>query len=74
VLSAEPPPEASILESHGVPPHALGLLRAGNEVDFLSQRLGHLLEVTRSFLQTRARWDEPDRPSLQSLIIEDEED
>ncbi|WP_164010840.1 DUF262 domain-containing protein [Pyxidicoccus trucidator] len=62
------------LESHAILPTGLALLQGGEHVEFLKQRTLALNDLTIRFLKARTRWDESDRPSLQSLIVDDEED
>ncbi len=73
-LRAERTPRPAVLESHCIPPAALDKLREGNEPEFLTGRMEVLGGLILGFLHERARWNESDRPSLQSLIISDEED
>jgi len=62
------------LDSHAIPSQGIELLRHADPDAFLTQRALALNELTLGFLKARTRYDESDRPSLQSLIIEDEED
>ncbi|RKH12410.1 DUF262 domain-containing protein [Corallococcus sp. CA047B] len=67
-------PDQEILVSHGLTPAMLEYLRRGEAVDFLRQRRAHLEPVVRQFIEARTRWDDSDRPSLQSMIIDDGDD
>lgn len=67
-------PEPELLWSHGIPPEAFIALRAGGAAEFLMRRSLFLREHISQFLNSRARWGESDRGSLQSLIVPDEED
>lgn len=74
VLRASIHAGSASLGSHAITSEELGLLESGRLDDFLQQRKSTLRALTSDFLRTRMRLDEPDRPSLQSMIIEDEED
>jgi hypothetical protein len=63
-----------VLESHAIPPTGIALLRSGESGELLGQRMLALSDLTIRFLKARTRWDESDRPSLQSMIVDDEED
>ncbi|MCP3136986.1 DUF262 domain-containing protein [Pyxidicoccus xibeiensis] len=69
---APPPPE--VLESHAVTSEMLTALREARTVDFLMQRMQHIDALLVEFLRARTRHDESDRPSLKSLIVDDEEE
>jgi hypothetical protein len=68
------PPAPAVLESHAISEEAFGALLDGNARFFLSYRQRLLDKHLHPFLESRARWDESDRGSLQSLIVPDEED
>jgi len=70
LLDAVSDPE--ILASHGIPPEALAALRQGNEDRFLVLRSALLREHYERFFARRARWDEPDRPPIQALLVEED--
>ncbi|RKG70233.1 DUF262 domain-containing protein [Corallococcus sp. CA054B] len=74
VLEARPPPAEEILQSHGLTPKALDALRGSDGLGFLQLRQAVLEPVLRQFMEARTRWDDSDRPSLQSMIIDDDED
>jgi hypothetical protein len=74
VLQTRPPPSPEVLRSHAIPPVAFQELLQGDAVAFLSFRSAFLRRHTEEFLNSRARWQESDRKSLQSLIVADEED
>lgn len=71
VLDATDP---SILASHGITAEAIQALRDGNATTFLALRAEYLQAHFQRFFKRHARWDEPDRPSLSSLYVSDEED
>ncbi|MDD5390347.1 MAG: DUF262 domain-containing protein [Gallionellaceae bacterium] len=58
------------LASHGITPDALEALLAKNSDSFLTQRAAFLRDHFQHFFARHARWDESDRPSLQSLLAE----
>ncbi|NBD08840.1 DUF262 domain-containing protein [Corallococcus silvisoli] len=74
VLRAEPPPSEEILRSHGLGLPVLEAMRRGLEVDFFRERVRVLMPVLYQLIESRTRWDDSDRPSLQSMIIDDDED
>ncbi|MGE6761271.1 DUF262 domain-containing protein [Corallococcus interemptor] len=74
LLEAQPPPGEEILRSHGLTPRALEMLGRKEGLGFLSLRQAVLEPVLRQFMEARTRWDDSDRPSLQSMIIDDDED
>lgn len=74
VLEAEPSLAEEILESHGLTAQALDALRLRDGLGFLQLRQAVLEPVLRQFMEARTRWDDSDRPSLQSMIIDDDED
>ncbi len=61
-----------ILATHGITQDALEALLAKNSASFLNQRAAFLHNHFQRFFARHARWDESDRPSLQSLLIEEE--
>lgn len=63
-----------ILASHGITAAALTALQEGDAARFLALRLESLEPHFRRFFESRARWNELDRPSLSALLISDEED
>ncbi|MCY1018071.1 DUF262 domain-containing protein [Pyxidicoccus sp. MSG2] len=73
-LQTEHTPGPETLASHALTLEGIRLLQENQHRDFLLMRLDALNAVTVSFLKARTRWDESDRPSLQSLIVDDEED
>ncbi|MFB1483493.1 DUF262 domain-containing protein [Corallococcus sp. RDP092CA] len=74
LLEAQPPPAEELLHSHGLTPQALDALRRQEGLGFLHLRQAVLEPVLRQFMEARTRWDDSDRPSLQSMIIDDDED
>lgn len=63
-----------ILASHGITDIAMQVLHEGNTAQFLQLRAEQLQLHFDRFFQQRTRWDEPDRPSLSSLFVSDEEE
>jgi len=61
-----------ILASHGITPDALIALLAKNSGAFLTLRAAFLRDHFQQFFARHARWDESDRPSLESLLVEEE--
>lgn len=57
--------------SHAVSNEAQGLLRRQEYEAFLLARFESLETIVRAFFESRARWHEPSRPSIDSLIVED---
>ncbi|HZI10681.1 MAG TPA: DUF262 domain-containing protein, partial [Myxococcus sp.] len=74
LLRSEQPPALDVLQSHAIDLELLQSIRDTNILGFLKGRSVALRELTERFLKERMRLDEPDRPSLQSLIIDDEDD
>jgi hypothetical protein len=64
--------DPDILASHGIPPAALAALRQGNEEAFWRLRAAMLSAHYEGFFARRARWDEPDRPPIRALLIEED--
>ncbi|WP_291993581.1 DUF262 domain-containing protein [Candidatus Accumulibacter sp. ACC003] len=64
--------DSRLLLSHGISEAARQLLDDGDSVAFLKQRAEWLQPLVRAFFDRHGRWDEPDRPSIASLIIDDE--
>lgn len=62
-----------ILSSHGIPEDAIDALRRGDTEGFFVARAALLQNHFDRFFARHARWDEPDRPSLAALVIDDEE-
>jgi uncharacterized protein DUF262 len=67
--------DEQILASHCISGKAVTALRGGDKERFLATRHDDLTAFLAKFFAERAVWDAPDRdrPSLQSLIVEDEE-
>jgi len=63
-----------ILVSHGITEEAMQVLRDGDAAQFLAIRAEYLNPHFQRFFERHARWDEPARPSLASLVVADEED
>jgi len=61
-----------ILASHGITPDALIALLANNSGSFLTLRATFLRGHFQRFFARHARWDESDRPSIESLLVEEE--
>lgn len=68
------PPVPTVLVSHAIPHEAFVALMGGDILLFLTNRAAFLARHIGKFLRARARWEESDRGSLQSLIVSDEED
>lgn len=70
-----PLPGEEILRSHALSLAALmALVQPGRQRSFILERQKVLEPVLRQFIEARTRWDDSDRPSLQSMIIDDGED
>ncbi|MCY1043117.1 DUF262 domain-containing protein [Corallococcus sp. bb12-1] len=74
LLSQRSLPDPEILASQGLTPAMLEYLWRGEPMDFLRQRRAHLEPMVRQFIEARTRWEDSDRPSLQSMIIDDGDD
>jgi Protein of unknown function DUF262 len=61
------------LESHGISARSLAALKAGNGGGFLVERWRWLRGLALAFVEGKARWDDSDRPSIDSLIVPDDE-
>lgn len=66
--------DPAVLASHGITDVAMQALRDSDAAQFLILRAEHLQHHFERFFEQHARWDEPDRASLASLIISDEEE
>jgi hypothetical protein len=66
--------DRDVLASHGITEAAIQALRNGVAEQFLNLRAEYLRPHFQDFFERHARWDEPDRPSLASLLVADEED
>lgn len=66
--------DPEILISHGITEPAMAALQKGDAEQFLALRAEYLRVHFQQFFDRHARWDEPDRPSLSSLVVSDEED
>ncbi|CAD6875667.1 hypothetical protein [Methylomonas fluvii] len=66
--------DPAVLVSHGITDVAMQALRDGDAAQFLILRAEHLQRHFERFFEQYARWDEPDRPPLASLIVSDEEE
>lgn len=65
--------DPAILASHGIPEQGLEALRECDTEGFFAARAELLRDHFARFFARHARWDEPDRPSLAALVIDDEE-
>ncbi|RKG71858.1 DUF262 domain-containing protein [Corallococcus terminator] len=74
LLSQRSLPDSESLASQGLTPAMLEYLWRGEPMDFLRQRRAHLEPMVRQFIEARTRWEDSDRPSLQSMIIDDGDD
>lgn len=63
----------AVLASHGITEPAMAALRKGDTARFLALRAEHLGPRFLRFFESRARWNEADRPSLAALLVSDEE-
>jgi len=63
-----------ILASHGIPEDAIGALHHGDLDGFFAARARLLGDHFDRFFARHTRWDEPDRPSLAALVVDDEEE
>ncbi|WP_141324567.1 DUF262 domain-containing protein [Myxococcus sp. AB025B] len=66
--------EPEILQSHLISPNARLALEQKRVEDFLALRAETIATHFEAFLYSKMRWDESERPSIQSLVISDEED
>ena len=57
--------------SHGITPDAMNALREGNFLRFLILRQQVLEGHVGQFLKAKAQWEATDRPSIDSLVVED---
>jgi hypothetical protein len=72
-LRTPPLPEQSTLDSHVIPAPAYVWFTLGDDHGFLAFRAHFLQQHIKKFLDAKARWQESDRQSLQSLIVPDED-
>lgn len=73
LLRGEPAPSPEVLQSHAVTPAMRDTLREGGTLEFLMQRMELIDRHIIEFLRARTRYEESDRPSLQSLVVEEED-
>ncbi|MEF8749637.1 MAG: DUF262 domain-containing protein [Candidatus Accumulibacter propinquus] len=64
--------DPGLLLSHGISTVAQQRLVAGDSAAFLKLRAEWMRPRVQSFFDRHVRWDESDRPSIASLIIDDE--
>lgn len=64
--------DPGLLLSHGISTAARQRLDEGDSAAFLKLRAEWMRPRVQSFFDRHVRWDEPDRPSIASLIIDDE--
>ena len=64
--------DSRLLLSHGISEAARQFLDDGDSAAFLKLRAEWVRPRVRTFFDRHVRWDEPDRPSIASLIIDDE--
>jgi hypothetical protein len=57
--------------SHGIPQSAHDALGRGDHAEFLRERARHLQMVITSFLRSRAKWSDNDRPPIRALRVDD---
>ena len=65
--------DAAWLRSHGIDATAQQALISGDVSTFLGLRQLALAHHFKAFFERRARWDESDRPPIESLVVADEE-
>lgn len=65
--------DSRLLLSHGISAAARQALDDGDSAAFLKLRAEWLRPRVELFFARHARWDEPDRPRIASLIVNDEE-
>lgn len=61
-----------VLLSHGITPEAIDALRSGDIHTFLVLRSEWLQPKFFSYFSRQARWEESDRPAIESLVVIDE--
>ncbi len=66
--------DTKVLLSHGITEEMLEFLRMGDALNFLILRSVFLERHLKQFFTSRARWDESDRPSLDSFIVYDDDE
>jgi hypothetical protein len=68
-------PSASpeVLRSHAITPEASVALQRGDVLEFCQSRATSMNQHIQVFTASRARWEESDRPSLQALIVPEED-
>jgi hypothetical protein len=64
--------DSRLLLSHGISEEARQSLDDGDRVAFLKLRAEWMRPRVLTFFNRHVRWDEPDRPSIASLIVNDE--
>ncbi len=64
--------DSSLLLSHGISEAARQFLDNDDSAAFLKLRAEWVRPRVRTFFDRHVRWDEPDRPSIASLIVDDE--
>ncbi|MCP3166208.1 DUF262 domain-containing protein [Myxococcus qinghaiensis] len=74
VLRSNEELEPRILQSHLITPEARSALQQGRDEAFLELRARSIATHLHTFIRAKTRWDESDRPSIQSLVISDEDD
>jgi hypothetical protein len=62
-----------VLASHGISEDGIEALRRGDTDGFFRARAGFLRDHFARFFARHARWDEPDRPALAALVVDDED-
>jgi hypothetical protein len=72
-LLEEPGTSTEILRSHAITSEASAALQQGDILGFFQARMIFMNQHMKAFLESRARWEESDRPSLQSLIVPEED-
>ena len=72
--SARPDPWYEVLASHCISPEAAEVFAAGNLEAFLEVRQAALARQLGLFLQQCCEWELEDTPSLDSLVLDDEDE
>ena len=65
--------DSRLLLSHGISAAVRRALDDGDSAAFLKLRAEWMRPLVELFFARHARWDEPDRPRIASLIVDDEE-
>jgi hypothetical protein len=63
----------AIRATHAISRAAYAALLHADREAFFRERAGAVQSAVRSFLRSRARWDDNDRPAISSLEVNDED-